>query len=328
MTTLLNFPMVSQLTTTTGDGLPSNNAQYDCVAACVDAVCRYLLEQPENSVFNPDTFKDEAYGEAYANKGTAAIAYVPFCASLGVHLYPVNGNPAQLVQQIHQFLAENKPVIFTEPDPYVSNTLGWTHVCVFYQDGPGFLTAMDPYIARPVHRTDQEWIQLLQNNEIWIAERSESMIPQGWHDDGSTLYSPSHMQGGPEIHITGPFREYVLANAWRPSDRFIEPGHHVDVMQYNNVSLGSGFIQTSLWSMLLMPDKGPQAGKVIYAWLGVEEAFLRNAYEAQLTEIFQLKQELTKPGIDVATAAKVADRLTALGLLGKQVESLASQQLL
>lgn len=175
MSTLENFPMVSQLTTVTGDGRPSENAQYDCVAACVDAVCRWLLGQPENSVFNPDNFKDHGPGQGYVG-GTAAKDYVEFCKSLGIDLYSVQGNPGHLVDLVHQYLADGKPVIFTEPDPYVSNTLGWSHVCVFYQDGPGYITAMDPYIARPVHRTDQEWLNLLLGNEIWIAERLEDNV--------------------------------------------------------------------------------------------------------------------------------------------------------
>ena len=70
-----------------------------------------------------------------------------------------------------------------------------------------------------------------------------------------------------------------------------------------------------------MPDKGPDAGKVLYAWLGVEAAYLRQAFEAQLVEIATLKAELAKPGVD---AAKVADRLTALALLGHQVETQAN----
>lgn len=167
--------MVSQLTTVTGDGQPSENAQLDCVAAAVDAMCRYLLGQPENSVFNPDHFKDEAVGQGYRG-GTSAAAYVAFCKGLGVRLWNFRGMPALLMSEAHQQLAQGHPVMFTEPDPYVSASLGWMHVCVFYADGPGYLVAMDPYIARPIRRTDQEWTSLLLENEIWIAETEQMKI--------------------------------------------------------------------------------------------------------------------------------------------------------
>lgn len=146
-------------------------------------------------------------------------------------------------------------------------------------------------------------------------------VPAGWIDNGTVLACPSHVQGGADVHITGAFRDYVLKNAWRPSDRFIEPGHHVETMQYNNVSLGSGFIQTSLWSMLLMPDKGAQAGQVIYAWLGVECAYLRQAFEAQLAEIATLKAELAKP---VTDPNAVANRLQAIELEAQNLIKLAT----
>ena len=159
-----------------------------------------------------------------------------------------------------------------------------------------------------------------------------SGVPSGWRDDGHTLYSPSHIQGGPEVPITGPFRDYVLGNAWRPSDRFIEVGHHVTTMQYSNAALGSGFIQHSIWSELLMPDSGAQAGKVLYGWLGVENAAVRGMYEGALAHIAQLEQQIAALQAEIAghvtgvDPAKVADRLTALGSLGKQVETLAAQQ--
>jgi len=43
-------------------------------------------------------------------------------------------------------------------------------------------------------------------------------IPQGWRDDGTVLYSPSSVSGGAEQHITGPFRDYILANNWPNSN--------------------------------------------------------------------------------------------------------------
>ena len=168
--------MVSQLTQVTSDGRPSENAQFDCVPASIGAALLWYAGKSQwDSEINPDRLKDAAYGEALHNEGTAASAYIPFCKSLGYDLWFFKGIPGVLVNEAHKQIQAGCPVIFTEPDPYVSASLGWSHVCVFYSEEPGYLVAMDPYIARPVRRTDQEWTQLLLDNEIWILEKGEAM---------------------------------------------------------------------------------------------------------------------------------------------------------
>lgn len=178
MTTLLNFPMVSQLTSITSDGQPSENAQFDCVPASIGScILWYQGKSQWDKDINPDRLKDAAYGEALHNSGTAAIAYIPFCKSQGFDLYPMQGKtPSDLVSLAHKTLQENKPAIFTEPSPYASASLGWSHVCVFYAEGPGYLVAMDPFIAKSIRRTDQEWSQLLLFQQIWIVSPLEQTI--------------------------------------------------------------------------------------------------------------------------------------------------------
>lgn len=174
MAVLKNFPMVSQLTQVTSDGRPSENSQFDCVPASIGAALLwYEGKSGWDETLNPDLLKDAVYGEAWKNDGTAASAFVAWCAARGYRLYAESGTPAQLVVEVHKHVQQGHPVVFTEPDPYVSSSLGWSHVCVFYGEEPGFLTAMDPYIARPVRRTDNEWTHLLLYNQIWILERSE-----------------------------------------------------------------------------------------------------------------------------------------------------------
>jgi hypothetical protein len=329
MSTLANFPMVLQLTTVTGDGRPSENAQYDCVAASIDAACRFLLGTPENSIFNPDHFKDEAYGEAWRNSGTAAISYVEFCKSLGVHLYPVSGNPGHLVDLVHTFLAEGKPVIFTEPDPYVSSTLGWTHVCVFYQDGPDYLVAMDPYIARPVHRTDQEWINLLQDNEIWIAERLEDTVkitintpgvgnyfalqPNGWW-----LSTHTKTSSGQPIYLHGAIQAFyqVVGNAdlCGLTDLGLPVSNEIPLDAKGNTrqhfECGVVFFDPNH-----LYDRRPGSTSRVYK----AHLYVGPGQDPDIalleTEIAQLKQSVT--GVD---PAKVANRLQSLELLAKQIE--------
>ena len=191
MVALNNFPMVSQLTTVTGDGRPSENAQFDCVAASIDAACRWLLGKPEDSIFNPDHFKDEAYGEALRNSGTSASDYVAFCKTLGIHLYAVETpDYAHAIQAAHQYIRENKPVIFTRDDPYVDQRVhpDWTHVCVFFSEDGSGLTALDPYIAKPVYKTDAAWVDILRNSELWLAERIEDVVTIDLNTPGVANY--------------------------------------------------------------------------------------------------------------------------------------------
>jgi len=174
MSVLQGFPLVSQLTQITSDGRVSENAPYDCVAASIGAaILWYEGKSQWDSSINPDLLKDAAYGENWKNQGTAASAYVAYVASLGYKLYSINGLVGQLPVLAHEYLAKNLPVIFTERDPYVPASYGWSHVCVWFSDSPGQLTALDPYIGRPITRSDQEWVTELIGNELWIVEKIE-----------------------------------------------------------------------------------------------------------------------------------------------------------
>jgi GH24 family phage-related lysozyme (muramidase) len=177
MASLPNFPMVSQLTAITSDGRPSENAQYDCVPASIGAAILWFEGKHQwDASINPDLLKDKAYGEALRNSGTAASAYVPFCQSLGYKLFHIDGSPGTLIQEAHTELALGHPVVFTEPDPYVPASYGWSHVCVFFGEMPGELTCLDPYIGKPITRSDAEWQQMLMFNQIWVVERIEETV--------------------------------------------------------------------------------------------------------------------------------------------------------
>jgi len=138
-------------------------------------------------------------------------------------------------------------------------------------------------------------------------------VPTGWRDDGTILYSPSSIAGGQEEHITGPFRDYILANNWPNSNVAVTPGIHVDQLELSNTNLGAGMQQTFRYAMLGKPDSGSMAGKVIFEWLGTELAYVRNLYIEALAQVDMLKGELAQAqaGLD---PAKVKDRLTAIGL--------------
>lgn len=164
MSELLNFPFVNQL-----DG--GDNAEFDCVPASLCACLRYLTG---NTSITPSAMKDAVYGPAWANAGTAASAFVDYCKQHGAHLYAVEtSSDIEVVQVAHTLLAQGKPVIFTQQDDYAPPQFrdSWTHVCVWYRDTPGTLTAMDPFGAREITFSDSVWASRLRSNELWTMEK-------------------------------------------------------------------------------------------------------------------------------------------------------------
>jgi hypothetical protein len=194
MTILANFPIVSQLTQVTSDGRLSENAAYDCVPASIGAAILWYEGKTQwDKDINPDRFKDAAYGEALHNSGTAASAYVAISQSLGYKLYSISESTyLDAVKTAHTYINRNIPVIFTEDDPYADASLGWTHVCVWYGDDANGLTALDPYIAKPIYRSDASWANILRSNQIWIVERNEIVINIGQVGTYFTQADPQH----------------------------------------------------------------------------------------------------------------------------------------
>jgi hypothetical protein len=176
MATLQNFPMKNQRITTLSDGSPDPNADFDCVAESIAAGLQYYLGRN----FSGGVLKEIAYGRDYQG-GTAAWKYVQYCAAVGVHLYPIDGNVTDLLVLAHGHIRAGHPVVFTEVDPYVDTSLpqyaGWSHVCIWYSESPGQMVAMDPFIAANVQKNDQDWQRVLVGNEIWIMERIQENKP-------------------------------------------------------------------------------------------------------------------------------------------------------
>ncbi len=161
MSELPNFPFVNQL-----DGSP--NAQFNCVPASLCACIRYLTGKS----IPPDEMKTAVYGPNWINSGTAASAFVAYCAQQGARLYPVeSGSPQEAIQQAHGFLAKGLPVVFTQQDDYSSNP-NFTHVCAWFKDAPTSLTGMDPFGAHTITFSDDVWAQRLRSNEVWIMEKA------------------------------------------------------------------------------------------------------------------------------------------------------------
>jgi hypothetical protein len=204
--------MKNQRTTTLADGSLDPNRDFDCVAESIAAGLQYSLGRN----FEGGVLKEIAYGASYQG-GTAASAYVQYCAQQGVHLYPIDGSLAALTTLAHGHIRAGHPVLLTEVDPYVDTSLpewqGATHVLVWYSESAGMLTAMDPFIDRPVERTDQGWQGVMAVNEIWVMERIGEQQAMA-----ISLSSPGvsnfYKQGGPgEWTCTHKGNEYPVHGA-------------------------------------------------------------------------------------------------------------------
>jgi hypothetical protein len=173
MSILEHFPLISQQTNISWDG-HNPNATMNCVPTSILAGLMYLhgVTALDAAEWNTDHLLDMAYPEGYQG-GTMASKFVEACASFGDVLAPLSGNPGTLIEAAHRAIQAGHPVVFTEPDPYVPSSWGWTHVCVWYSEQPGQLTALDPWPGRPIIKSDAEWMQLVQFNQIWTLSKKE-----------------------------------------------------------------------------------------------------------------------------------------------------------
>ncbi len=233
------------------------------------------------------------------------MAYVTYCAKQGVRLYPINGSPAYLVDQVHAELALGHPVVFTEPDPYVAASLGWSHVCVFFKDTVDTITAMDPFGGHLVEKSNSDWINALLFHQVWAMEKVETTnlaVPAGWSDDGKTLTAPNG-----KIVVNG-FRQYVLSHDWHPENVPLENEHGLSQLETSNPSLGGGTQQIFRLCVL----EWNNAKGVFEMWVGQEVLALRAVAANLFAQVATLKNAGTDP---VAEQCKQA-LLQAKAILG------------
>lgn len=311
MSELLNFPFVNQLNSPTLDGRPDENAEFNCVPTSICAGLRYLTG---NNSFEPDQLKDWAYGEGWVNSGTAATAFVGFCDQQGVNLHAVETNsPEQAVQEAHALLARGIPVIFTQQDDYAPPQFrdSWTHVCVWYKDTSDSLTAMDPFGARAISFTDSVWASRLRSNELWAMEKKNmSTVPQGWHDDGTTLTAPNN------VPVKLGFRQYVLAHNWDANNYPLAPEEGIPQLEVSNPGLGGGTWQPFRWTVL---EWSPQRG-VAEMWTGQELLAVRNQVATLQNQIKTLQDQLAQAQGNPDLINRINDlktRLQQIAILAK-----------
>lgn len=236
----------------TTDGRPAENYLYDCVPTCIAAMMQYIT----GTHFSPDALKDAAYGEAWTNAGTAAVAFVPYASAHGVHLYAIN--EADPIALAHKLIQSGRPALFTRDDPYSSNP-GDSHVSVWYSEAPGYLIALDPWNAQSLTMTDQQWRSHLWNNEIWTVDMP---IPTNWHDDGHTLTAKNG------VPVVQGFRDHILKAAnWDGDNVPQEAEYHADPVQEHGPQFGAGQRQVFAHSLLWWTQA---KGVIDEAFLGLE----------------------------------------------------------
>lgn len=306
MTELLNFPFVNQLNSPTDDGKPDENKWYNCVPASICACLRYITGDES---FEPDQLKDLAYGENWVNLGTSASAFVDFCASHGVNLYPIdNSTYTDAVSQAHRLLRTLfRPVIFTQQDDYSSNP-NFTHVCVWFAEEQGSLTCMDPFGGKSITYSDSLWINRLRSTQLWSVEKMTNMpvVPSGWHDDPATetLAAPNG------VHVVLGFRKFVLLNNWDPANIPLaaeEWSDHVDPFD-NNSSRGSNQFFTNC-SLRYTDKDGVKYGPVGRYYQDANNSLVnaKNQVSIMQSKIDALNAIVS--GADIQSAADVLAKL-------------------
>ncbi len=210
MTTLQNFPLLDQRTTTTSDGQLDINHDWDCVAESIAAAMTWLT----GTLFVGGVLKEIIYGTTYQG-GTDAAAYAQYVAQHGVRMYALQGDNTTLVQLAHQQIALGHPVLLTEIDPYIDLSLypGSTHVVCGYGEDPGSVTVMDPFGGYSVTKTDSQWTSMVRSGQIWVLEAIQTEAQMAISLNTPEIDTSFRQAPGGAWQCTESGHEYVIGGA-------------------------------------------------------------------------------------------------------------------
>lgn len=161
MPILQNFPMLSQL-----GNIHEVNRLFDCVPTSIASCLQYLTGKS----FDGAAIKDQVYGAGYQGP-TDPARYVAYCQQHGVSMYAINGNNAQLIGIIQRQLELKHPLLLTEVDPYADASLGYTHVIAAFKCDSLSITVMDPFLGKPLAKSNAQWEQDLRSDQVWVLEK-------------------------------------------------------------------------------------------------------------------------------------------------------------
>ena len=105
------------------------------------------------------------------------------------------------------------------------------------------------------------------------------MVPDGWHDDGTTLVAPN------SVHIMHGFRTWVLSHDWDANNFPLGPEFGRQQLEDSNPSLGGG---TQIIFRLTMLGFTQQRG-VFQEFIGQELLQTRQQIAALSAQVQQLK---------------------------------------
>lgn len=299
---------LDQLSPTTLDGLPNNDANDDCVPTSIAEGLHILT----GNTFDGDELKDAVYGAGYVGF-QAAADYVRYCADQGVSLTPHDDTQAGLIATIHAEVGAGHPVVVTMPSMWGTaptdpvHPSGYTHVGVMVGDGPGTLRCMNPWGGFWQDQPDDWWAARLCYGQVWIMQKvsaTVSSVPAGWTDDGTQLTAPNG-----ETCTLG-FRDFVLnaAGGWQPWNWPLQSAYGADPLEISNPALGGGTRQVFRATVL----EWTSARSVFAAWVGQEFIAVQEALA-------------TEQASASAANAQVSALQTQVAQLTSQIKQLENQ---
>jgi hypothetical protein len=213
-------------------------------------------------------------------------------------------------------------------NPYKWNDphgLGHVLLIVGYDSDKQVVVVHDPLRADPGGQpADYSWagfqaakfhdLSEVHGTPLPLVEGSEQVgIPDGWHDDGTTLQAPNG------VAVVKGFRDWILAHPWDAVDFPLAVERTLPSVEPGNPSIGAGsrqdFRMTSLgWT---------PSNNVYKIWVGQDIL----ALEGQVAQLEAQLKQTPPPTVDVAALkADVATIQAALTPLEAQAQPLAAAE--
>lgn len=283
----MDFPAVNQLHEPTADAAPDENANNNCVTACLAACMEYWT----GHAWDGDELKDAVYGQGYT--GPMSIdRFTAYSAAHGVKLLPIYGSPATLIAAIHASVWNGIPTILTIPSQWGAEpppTTGYTHVVVAYEERAGEITCMNPWGGFAQTQPDAWWMARVRFGVVWQAEAAT----MAW-----TIERDAHgvIIGGRDAHgatVGGGIAAQLEGNpAWLASDAMLAENYFAKGQSIAVLSDGAWFDWNASRGTVAAHRDG---GDVV--------AQLYQLTEAAATRIVALQAELSAAAAEEANEA-------------------------
>ena len=115
-----------------------------------------------------------------------------------------------------------------------------------------------------------------------VTQTGASMIPTGWHDNGTVLTAPNG------VTVRTGFRDYVLNHSWDPNNYPLANEVGLTQLEISNPALGGGTMQVFKWTVL----EWTASRGVFVQWSGQELVALRQKYSELSTQNTALQSQI------------------------------------